>query len=321
MRHGPRSTLVPLVALLAACGGDRGSGPSDVGSRSRLESGSTLTLVSGETGAPVAGASVTIGAQTLTSDASGQVRLSSDAPLGASIDIVHPAYLDRQSTVRTGTASRFALWPRANGSGLSEHYTATIVYTAVADPPAPTGGDALARLPRGTATVVIVPSSEVLADVLAMDAHQRAVSAIVEATGGAVSYTLAASRPASGLVVTTRVDPDASRCREGDVRGYTRSTYEGLELRSAEIVFCDVNVSRSSTVGHELGHTFGLRHSPDDRDLMFQRFVPGRATTFGPRESLVMRLMLDRPPGNRFPDNDRGAVFTSSATERVVICR
>jgi hypothetical protein len=317
----PSAVLPVVLVLIVSCGGDSGSGPGGVGpSQSGLSSGTVLTLVSGETGGPVAGASLTLGPQTLTSDAAGEVRLTAAAPIGTALDIVHPAYLNRQSTVRSGTGARFALWPRATGSGLSEHYTATIVYTAAGDTPTPTGDAAMTRLPRGTTTVVVVPSADLLADGAAMEAHYRGVAAVTEATGGAVTYALSPSRPSAGVVVTTRLDPQDSRCVEGGIRAYTRGTYQGLELMSSEIVFCGVGVSRSATIGHELGHTFGLRHSPDERDIMSFQFATSRATTFGPRESLVMRLMLDRPPGNRYPDNDRSATASTAASERVTVC-
>jgi len=288
---------------------------------SGLDAGTVLTMVSGETGAPVSGVTVTIGSQALTSNAAGQVRLTALAALGTTIDVLHPDYLDRLSTVRTGTGQRFALWPKTTQSGLNEHYTATLVYTSASDPPGPTGEASLQRLPRGTATVVVVPSPDLLGDGGAMDAHAQAVATLTEATGATVSYVLAPSRPPSGVVVTTRADPQDSRCTDSaTLRGYTRGTYQGLELVSAEVVFCSLGVARSPTVGHELGHTFGLRHSPDDRDLMYFQFSNRRATTLGPREALLMRLMLDRPPGNRFPDNDRSATATGARSERLTLC-
>jgi hypothetical protein len=34
-----------------------------------------------------------------------------------------------------------------------------------------------------------------------------------------------------------------------------------------------------------------------------------------------MRMMLDRPAGNRFPDSDRGVAVSSATEERVTVCR
>jgi hypothetical protein len=311
---------VPALLLLASCGGDGGTTPSGTGTSSRLTTGTALTVVSGETGGPVVGATVSVGSQVLTSDGSGEVRLTAAAPVGTPIDIVHPAYLDRATTVRSGANQRFALWPKTTSQGLSERYTATIVYTSADDPAGSTGDSALTRLPRGSGTVAVVPAPDLLSDGAAMDAHSRGVAAVTEATGGAVAYTVTASRPSSGVVVTTRVDPSDSRCVEGGIRAYTRSTYQGQELQSAQIIFCSFGVSRTATIAHELGHTFGLRHSPDGRDLMYFQFAQARATTFGPRESLVMRLMLDRPAGNRYPDNDRTASGSGATSERITVC-
>ena len=323
MRPSTFRVAVPFaVTALLSCGGGGGrmSDPSVVPPLSGLPSGTVLTLVSGETGAPIAAASVTAGSQVANSDASGQVRLAGRAALGTSIEIRHPSILDRVSTVRTSTQPRFALWPRTNALGLSENYTATLVYTETSEPPGPTGESPLQRLPRTSSTVVVVPDATVLEDGGAMDAHRQAVAAVTDATGGAVAYALASTRPASGLVVSTRVDPGDTRCVEGNIRAYTRSTYTGLELTTAQIVMCTMSVARSSTIAHELGHTFGLRHSPDERELMYFQFGSRRAATFGPRESLLMRLMLDRPPGNRYPDDDRAAVASSARTERVIVC-
>ena len=320
-RRARASVAATALVLFASCGGGSRTGPTSVTvPPAGLASGTVLTLVSGETGAAVAGATVTIGAQTLTSDGAGEVRLTALAPLGAAIDIVHPAYLDRLSTVRTDAGQRFALWPKSTGAGLSEHYTATLVYTSTTDPPGPTGDASLSRLPRGASMVVVVPSDELLADGPSMDAHTRAVAALGEATGGAVGYVLAPTRPATGIVVTTRFDASDALCLEGGVRAFMRGTYQGRELRGGEVVYCSMNAARTGTVTHELGHTFGLRHAPEARDVMSSQFSQARATTFGPRESLVMRLMLDRPAGNRYPDNDRSASGSTSTTEIVTVC-
>lgn len=318
--RGTIALAAGLLALAACGGGGRTTGSSTVTPQGGLASGTALTMVSGETGAPIAGATVNVAGQALTTDSAGQVRLSAPASFGTSIDVLHPAFLDRLSLLRINGTTRFTLWPKTNASGLSEHYSATLVYTATSDPPGPTGESSMSRLPRATTLVAVVPSPELLADGPAMQAHAAAVATITEATGGAVTYALAPTRPASGVIVTTRADPQDSRCLEDNIRGYARTTTSGFEVQSAEIVFCDLGVARSSTVGHELGHTFGLRHSPDANDIMFFQFGNRRSTTFGPRESLVMRLMLDRPPGNRFPDNDRTTTGSSVRGETVTIC-
>jgi hypothetical protein len=323
MRSVTGSVLL-AAALGAACGGGERSpaAPSRVTPpASGLAAGATVTVVSGGTGAPLPGVTITIGGRTAVTDAAGQLPLPAAAPVGTLVDLTHAAHLDRQTAVRRATGARFTLWPRTSADGLTEHYSATLAYTNTVDPPPPPGSSALQRLPAGTTAVVVVPSPALLEDGQAMEAHAEAVRTITEATGGTVSYLLAPTRPAGGVVITTRVDGLDPLCVAGDIRGFMRGTYRASELTAGEIVFCEQAVARSPTVAHELGHTFGLRHSPEPNDLMFFRFGNRRAQGFGPRESLVMRMMLDRPAGNRFPDSDRDVAVSAATEERVVVCR
>src|SRR5262245_48308655 len=204
-----RRNLVGAVAcaagslLLGACGGGSATGPSDVSVPAPARSAeSVLTLVSGETGAPIAFATVTAGGQVVNSDAAGTVRLPAGAAPGSSVEIRHPSFLDRVSALRTGE-TRLALWPRTTASGLDENYTATLVYTDTSSQD--TGSSFLLRLPQGTRSVAVVPSGELQSDGEAMATHSEAVAAMNEALGGAVSYSLSTVRPASGVVVETRV--------------------------------------------------------------------------------------------------------------------
>ena len=325
MRRRVSRSVMLLAALAAACGGDGPTTPSRPASSpapvSGLAAGTVVTVVSGGTALPLAGVTIAVAGQTVVTDGSGQARLPGAAPVGAPVDLTHLGHLDRQTTIRQATGPRFTLWPRTSADGLTEHYTASLVYTGTADPPPPIGASMLQRLPAGTSAVVVVPSPALLEDGRAMEAHADAVRTITEATGGTVSYLLAPSRPPSGVVITTRVDPVDTLCVGGDLRGFMRGMYRGSELTSGDIVFCEDSVARSATIAHELGHTFGLRHGPEPNDLMFFRFGNRRATGFGPRESVVMRMMLDRPAGNRFPDSDRGVTSSSAVEERVVVCR
>jgi hypothetical protein len=264
---------------------------------------------------------VNVGSGTLTTDDAGQVRLSSTLTFGSPIDIVHPAHLDRLTRARAGV-TRFTLWPRTSPTGVNEHYTATLVYTyASTDPPTPTGSTPLIRLAPGTAQVVIVPSAEILADGEAMERHYRAVESATAATGGEIRYVLAPSRPPSGVVFESRIDPTIQQCTARTALAITQGTYRNLDLVGGSIVFCDIANARTSTTVHEIGHTLGLHHSPDPGEVMGQPFSRSRSATFGPRESLAVRLMLQRSAGNRFPDSDRGGTGAAGLSERVIACR
>jgi hypothetical protein len=327
MRRSVRRSVVLAAVWATACGGGGGGNPAapqrlppqPVG----LAAGATVTVVSGATGAPVAGVTLTIGGQTVATDAAGQARLPAAAPIGTMIDLTHASHLDRQTSVRSDTGLRFTLWPRTTAEGLNENYTATIAYTEASDEPPPVGSSPMYRLPQGTDTVVVVPSAELLADGAAMDAHTAAIQSATAANGGRVRFLLAQTSAPVGnsIVVTTRVDAADALCQERNLRGYMRGTYGTFVIVSGEIVFCDRQVARSPTVTHELGHAFGLEHAPaGSNDIMEPAFSSRRATSFGPRESLVMRMMLDRTPGNRFPDSDR-TIAASALRERVTVCQ
>src|SRR6185436_18187550 len=96
-------------------------------------------------------------------------------------------------------------------------------------------------------------------------------------------------------------------------------------IRSAEtvravIVYCDPKSARTAVVSHEMGHTFGLYHSPVSKELMYAFFDGHGAAEFGARESLEMRLMLQRPGGNQFPDDDRSVRATGVSGTHVIVC-
>ena len=269
--------------------------PSGVGA------GSALTVVSGETGTPIAGVTVNTGvrrpSRRTTRDKCGS---RTERPSGPrSTSSIPPTWTARPPCARA--SPRFALWPRTSPTGVNEHYTATLVYTyASNDPPSATGSTPLIRLARGTTQVVVVPSPEILADGLAMEQHYRAVEAANAATGGEVVYALAPSRPAAGVIFESRVDPTIPQCVSRTALAIMQGTYRNLELTGGAMIFCDIANARTHTVTHEIGHTLGFQHSPDIVDVMGTPFTRSRSAAFGPREALAVHLMLQRSAG-RFP--------------------
>ena len=87
-----------------------------------------------------------------------------------------------------------------------------------------------------------------------------------------------------------------------------------VEVTRAEIVFCSEIPTRApAAIAHELGHIFGLAHSPDPAEIMHPFHGASDAGGFSPREALVMRLLHLRRGGNAWPDNDR--TLTAEANE------
>ena len=279
-----------------------------------LAAATALQIASGETGEALDGATVTIGTQTYTS-AGGRVTIGERAPLRTDVGITAPGMLERRTVVRDVSTTRFTLWPERSPTGMDPDFTEAIVYTH------PSGPGPLRRLARGTTRVVVIPSEELRAGELEMAAHQEVADRVTAATGGQVVYVLGTQRPASGGYVETRIGgADDAPCKEENVLGFEQDFTRNGEITHSVIVYCDPRSARNSVVSHEMGHTFGLFHSPEKVELMYAFFNGHGAVDFSARESLEMRLMLQRVGGNQFPDDDRGVSVSGVTGSYVTVC-
>jgi len=324
-----KSTLNLATLLLAAlswpgCAGSGGGSPhapSAVATPppNALAAGTSVSMVSGENQKPVAGARVILAGREYTSDAAGQVTLAEAVSFGSLVDVVVAGFLSRQTTLRSSGGTPFVLWPRATTSGLDEDFTAQIVYTwATSDPPAH-GTTPLERPREGTTQAVVSLSQQILDDGAAHQAHAQAVDDLNAWLGSRMRYVLAGTPPASGVVFVARVDPADAECADG-TRAYFLGDYNPRgEITGGEVVYCSLDVARSATVSHELGHSVGLQHSYGRSELMTPFFSRSRNTGFSAREGLVMNLLFERRAGNMFPDSDR-AVSGAAMRSRKIVC-
>jgi hypothetical protein len=310
-----RATPALALLALAACGG--GGSPTGMSPASPTPStqgdgwpaGTTVQLVDGATGHSIPGPLAVAGA-TVPSGAP----LASAAAVGATVDVSLPGFLNRQTLVRTGE-TRLVLWP--DTAALPGDYTRALVYTASAVTPGAEILESMRRLATRVRTVAVLPSSDLQGDPDAMDAHRSAIDGLNAAsTPAGVTYRLGGS---GDLNVPTRVDPSASTCADRTTRAFTSLFMSNSsEITRAEIVFCFNSVSATTgTVAHEIGHTFGLRHSLDPHDLMYPFAQSSRSEVPTSRETLTMSLMRARRSGTVWPDNDRDS--SSAAGQRVVI--
>ena len=298
--------------VLVACGGGGSSPTASGGSAaapaptptpapSGWPAATTVQLVNGETGQPVAGSLIVAGATVQSG-----TPLASSAAEGATVDVTIAGFLPRQTLVRTGE-TRLVLWPESGR--LPGDYTRALVFTSA-------GGsgslDVMRRMATRVRTIAVVLSASIQADSEAVAAHREAIEALNNATVPlGVTYVLGGTGDFS---VPATVDPSASSCANSTTRAVTnRWTSSANEIVRAELTYCRDAIARTpGTIVHELGHTFGLQHSIEPSDTMYPYAQSSRATVPTSKESLTMSLMRARRSGTEWPDNDRAATAAAA---------
>lgn len=288
--------LVALASLSSACGS--GAGAPSAPSAPVVTSRQVLTVVSGDTGQPVAGAMVQASGQRQVTNSAGELTL--DPLTNRNLAIEAPGYLRREMVLRDGHGSRLTLWPVDPARGLSAAYTLAIVYSR---------NLGLIRIAPEITHVTIVPSEEFRSDPLGLASHEHAAVRLTEALDGRITFTVA-ERAAEGFVVTTGFDdqPCGQTVYPGCATPFVRPI--------AEITGGNVALTRTfprqgwhTVILHELGHILGLWHNDDGdlRDLMPNEGLLFAVRDFSPRERTTLRMMYQRRADNRYPDHESDA--------------
>jgi hypothetical protein len=263
-----------------------------------LPAGTTLSIISGDTGGGVAGAQVSIGQRQYVSDVAGRMTLQEAAAVNSVVTIADDRFLVRRTVIRSLSAVQVTLWPKSAPGGFDEAFTSAIVYGM-----RPGVADARFGLFRPTTDhMSIVPDDAIFQDQVAMASHRQAAAQLTEATGGRITFTVDAFPGTSRQVIRSQIDPDAAIAE-------TRVDPLGFVIERASINYERIDQARNfAIVLHELGHVIGLQHTGGVEDIM----GPGRVglSGFSDREKLAIRLILQRPPGTQFPDDDAGVAST-----------
>ena len=270
----------------------------------------TLTVVSGEDGQPVSGATLTAGGRTLETAANGTASVPVPA-LGSNVEVIAEGFLDRKTVYRS--VNRIVLWPATSENGLTPELTRRLVYSGFGEDAVL--GELSMRRPPSDAVIHVFVEGGLLDDVRVNRVVGDAVAAMETALQGRVQIVVTGTPPSSGTVWHIRVDPEAT---SSEFIATTRFRVRNGEMVEAWLLYRSLSdlAENERLVTNMLGNAFGLRDSDSPNDRMFFDWWRRRPNDFSPRERLIMRLMFERPGGNRWPDNDR-SLGASASTQQV----
>jgi hypothetical protein len=272
MRRLPSALPWASLALLVACGGSGPSAtptvPAAVATPAPVAAAPEVR--NGETGAPVANA-VATPAQVLP---------------GAAVAVSAPGFLRRQQLFTAGTP--IFLWPQ------DEPYVAAIVY----------GGGEFGLI-RWTGGFRVKPWPGTEEKIAVVVAEASRVSGL--------PITMTTTGPAEVEIV---YDPAEPALADLTALAVTFRSYSGFNITRSRIVFRNLgeflgnsrqNGGRTNTALHEMGHVLGLSHSISYHDVMSNENDRNPGLTYGPGETLALRMMYNyRAPGSAFPDRAPG---------------
>jgi hypothetical protein len=309
MRRIGLNALVLACAAMGGCGGDAptptGAIPPAV-APPVFPAGSVLSLLSGYDGTPVAGADVRVGAIAYRSDVSGRVVLPEGATPGVTLEIAAQDFLPRRTLLSRAEDLAVVLWPaEVRRIGLDQEMTKLLLHEWL-DARGPL--NPMRRVRTGTTEILLWPDDTLRADPRAMTALGTAVERL--AATFELRFRVVDREPAGGFVIVIRQGTLATPCISC---AFTRTGSNSSEVVGGDVYIGSSGMLHPGVWVHEVGHVLGLNHSPRrGLDVMAQA-PPIQPPDFSELELVTVRMMLRRPPGKLFPDDD-AEVSRSSRT-------
>lgn len=285
-----------LLLALTACGSSSPTSPSSpVPSVPQTLSGRLVATVDG---GGLAGATVTAGSSSVTTDASGAFTLPA-AGFPMALTLQGPGFVTRGVTV--SAAGQVAVDAfRFDGQFDLAFYRQLVRNNF------DTGG--LAQLRRRTVAPSIylrtVDDAGAAMPLAQLDSTEAAIRSVAPLWTGGQFGVASVTRgtgaaPADAILVHWGASATALCGLTASIGGNDIE----LDYKTGGGCSCGGLGTRPRTVKHELGHAFGYWHTDNPADLMFAT-VAGCDADPSPRERYHAALVYRRPPGNRDPDLD-----------------
>jgi hypothetical protein len=302
--------LVLACAAVGGCGG--GDAPTPTGATPPavappvFPAGTVLSVLSGYDGVPVANAEVRVGTSTFRSDPGGRVILPQGATPGVTLEVTAEDFLPRRTLLSRAEELAVFLWPaEIRRIGLDEDMTKFLLHEWLG------GSGALSPMRRvgpATTEILLWPDDALRADSRAMTALATAVERL--AATFELRFTVVDHQPAGGFVVVIRMGTLTTPCVS--CASY-RTSSNSVEIIGGEVYIGAIGARNPGLWIHEIGHVLGLFHSPrHGLDVMAQA-PPNQPPDFSELELVTIRMMMRRPPGKLFPDDDTSVSRSSRA--------
>ncbi|MDP2648014.1 MAG: hypothetical protein Q8P35_02130 [Candidatus Yanofskybacteria bacterium] len=269
-----RILLCLLAVMTVACGAESPTAPP--ASSNPQETAVPIAVFSLRNGEPVPGAQVTVSAETVSIQTSG--------------------FLSRISPYQPGM-NEF-LWP--SDEQLPEWFTWEIVYDS--------GQRELYRPEPGL--MAVIPEAFIWNEPKLLRAIQDGIDHINGADDH-IEWQMVRSGTGADGEISIEINPEDPLFIEyPGAGGLAIVTVRGNTIIRGRVLFRSAEYGAdwmTSATAHELGHIRGLGHVRDPATVM-----GGSLHQFSDREREVMRYMMRRPPGTRWPDDTTGIASATS---------